>query len=140
MFLPPRPFASPKVEQEFLRDYYHRFAGHRRVAVVIALATWLAYVGWDFFHFQAAGAGFGGEPVLSKILFLRAIGAGWASVISGIVYGVLAWFVRGRSLVALGIAVSCGLEDLRPIATLDLRTDYLRPAAPGLDREEDEGA
>jgi uncharacterized protein (TIGR00369 family) len=34
---------------------------------------------------------------------------------------------------ALGLAVSCSLEDLRPIATLDLRIDYLRPAEPKLD-------
>jgi uncharacterized protein (TIGR00369 family) len=31
---------------------------------------------------------------------------------------------------ALGLAVSCSLEDLRPIATLDLRIDYLRAALP----------
>jgi hypothetical protein len=37
--------------------------------------------------------------------FLRAIGAGWPSVVAGLVYGGLAWLVRGRSLLALGIAV-----------------------------------
>lgn len=37
--------------------------------------------------------------------FLRGIGAGWPSVFAGLVYAVLAWFVRGRSVVALGIAV-----------------------------------
>ena len=37
--------------------------------------------------------------------FLRGIGAGWPSVLAGLVYAVLAWFVRGRSVVALGIAV-----------------------------------
>ena len=43
--------------------------------------------------------------------FLRGIGAGWPSVLSGLVYGVLAWFVRGRSLVALGIAVGLFVVD-----------------------------
>ena len=43
--------------------------------------------------------------------FLRSIGAGWPSVLSGIVYGVLAWFVRARSRVALGIAVALFILD-----------------------------
>jgi hypothetical protein len=43
--------------------------------------------------------------------FLRGIGAGWPSVLSGLVYGVLAWLVRGRSLVALGIAVGLFVLD-----------------------------
>jgi len=43
--------------------------------------------------------------------FLRSIGAGWPSVISGLVYGVLAWFVRARSLVALAIAVALFVLD-----------------------------
>ncbi len=43
--------------------------------------------------------------------FLRSIGAGWPSVLAGFVYGVLAWFVRGRSVVALGIAVALFVLD-----------------------------
>jgi uncharacterized protein (TIGR00369 family) len=34
---------------------------------------------------------------------------------------------------ASGIAVACSLEELVPVATIDLRVDYLRAAAPGLD-------
>ena len=43
--------------------------------------------------------------------FLRGIGAGWPSVFAGLVYAVLAWFVRGRSIVALGIAVALFVLD-----------------------------
>lgn len=32
-----------------------------------------------------------------------------------------------------GLAVACALEDLSPMATIDLRVDYLRAAAPGVD-------
>jgi uncharacterized protein (TIGR00369 family) len=34
---------------------------------------------------------------------------------------------------ASGIAVACSLEELIPVATIDLRVDYLRAATPGLD-------
>jgi uncharacterized protein (TIGR00369 family) len=34
---------------------------------------------------------------------------------------------------ASGLAVACALEVLRAIATVDLRVDYVRAAAPGLD-------
>jgi uncharacterized protein (TIGR00369 family) len=32
-----------------------------------------------------------------------------------------------------GLAVACALEELKPIATIDLRVDYLRAAEPGRD-------
>jgi uncharacterized protein (TIGR00369 family) len=34
---------------------------------------------------------------------------------------------------ASGLAVACALDALRPIATVDLRVDYVRAAAPGCD-------
>jgi uncharacterized protein (TIGR00369 family) len=34
---------------------------------------------------------------------------------------------------ASGLAVACALEQLAPIATIDLRVDYLRAAVPGRD-------
>ena len=34
---------------------------------------------------------------------------------------------------ASGLAVACAMEELAAIATIDLRVDYLRAAAPGLD-------
>jgi uncharacterized protein (TIGR00369 family) len=32
-----------------------------------------------------------------------------------------------------GLAIACAMEELRPIATVDLRVDYLRAAEPGRD-------
>lgn len=49
--------------------------------------------------------------VVFDIGFLKAVGAGWGSIISGLVYGVLAFFVRGRSQVALGLAVALFVLD-----------------------------
>src|SRR5262245_10632589 len=34
---------------------------------------------------------------------------------------------------ASGLAVACAMEELQPIATIDLRVDYLRAADPGCD-------
>ena len=34
---------------------------------------------------------------------------------------------------ASGIAIACSLEELIPVATIDLRVDYLRAARPGVD-------
>jgi len=34
---------------------------------------------------------------------------------------------------ASGLAVACSMDELRPIATVDLRVDYLRAADPGAD-------
>jgi len=45
----------------------------------------------------------------------------------GVVFGGLITALLDQ---ALGLAVSCSLADLRPIATLDLRIDYLRRAEP----------
>ena len=48
---------------------------------------------------------------LFDVTFLRAIGAGWASVVSGLIYGALAFFVRRQSIVALGLAVGLFVLD-----------------------------
>ncbi|MFZ3005201.1 MAG: hybrid sensor histidine kinase/response regulator [Phenylobacterium sp.] len=70
-FLPPRVFEPAALEAEFRRDYAVRFAPHRRAAGVLALVTWLAYIGWDIFHgTQNAEIG----SFLPTLLGLRAIG------------------------------------------------------------------
>src|SRR6266446_5330584 len=48
---------------------------------------------------------------LFDLTSMRAIGAGWGSLLSGLVYGVLAFFVRRKSLVALGLAVGLVILD-----------------------------
>jgi hypothetical protein len=76
--------------------------------------------------------------------FLRAIGAGWPSVLSGLVYAVLAWFVRARSVMALGIAVALFVLDgafvlvsaaeatgTPPVAGLVARAFFLIPMLRG---------
>jgi len=48
---------------------------------------------------------------LFDLTSLRAIGAGWGSLLTGLVYGVLAFFVRRKSVVALGLAVGLFVLD-----------------------------
>lgn len=79
-FLPPPPFDPPVLEAEFRRDYAARFAPHRRAAGVLALITWLAYIGWDIFHGTQNAEIRGYLPTL---LSLRAIGV--------VALGVSAW-------------------------------------------------
>lgn len=70
-FLPPPAFSPPALEAAFRRDYAALFAPHRRAAGVLALVTWLAYIGWDIFHgTQNAEI----RAYLPTLLGLRAIG------------------------------------------------------------------
>jgi len=76
--------------------------------------------------------------------FLRGIGAGWPSVAAGVVYGILAWLARGRSIVALGIAialfaldgvfvlVSAAQAGSNPVSGLFVRVFLLVPMLRGL--------
>ena len=50
MFSPPPAFEAPGDEADFLTDYAARFVTHGRSAIVLALITWIAYSGWDFFY------------------------------------------------------------------------------------------
>ena len=48
--MPPQRFHPDSLEQSFLSDHVRRFAKHRRAALILGLATWAIYIGWDVFH------------------------------------------------------------------------------------------
>ena len=67
---------------------------------------------WHMVLFIAVlNVGIGLLVEMFDVSFLRRIGAGWGSVLSGLLYAVLAYFVRGRSLVALAVAVALFVLD-----------------------------
>lgn len=70
--LPPPPFPEPKVEAQFLNQHAERTAPARQLGVIIALATWIAYAGWDLFNERT---GPNPEVILSTVFPLRAAGA-----------------------------------------------------------------
>ena len=104
MFVPPPRFASAQTEQAFLDDYFERYAGQRRVAMVIALGTWIFYIAWDIFHFNVSREAFGGSAVLERVLVLRAAGIVFVSTC---MFGLTRrWFAgEARTTMLLGVTV-----------------------------------
>ncbi len=104
MFVPPQRFAPTQTEQAFLDDYFERYTSQRRVAIVIALGTWILYIAWDIFHFNVSRDAFGGPAVLERVLALRLAGIVFVSVC---MFGLTRRLFAGeaRTTVLLGVTV-----------------------------------
>jgi hypothetical protein len=61
----------------------------------------------------------GAVAVLARVETLARMGVGWPSMIEGLIYGLLAYFVGKRSIIALGLAVGLfGLDTVLVLASM----------------------
>lgn len=101
IFVPPRPFSSIEIEQEFIYEYSRKFLAHRRTAIIIGFCTWIAYMGWDFFHAYM-------NPEFAKvsqqIYTLRILGIMILGILTRLMYSQLG-AEENKAVIILGSAV-----------------------------------
>jgi signal transduction histidine kinase/CheY-like chemotaxis protein len=122
VLLPPSVFAPVELERAFLADHARRTAPQRRAGIFLALFTWVAYAGLDYFNI---GPGIGAERVYFGVMLLRMFGA--AVLILAIFLTYQPFFLNGKYTERFIYLFStiCYMVLLTMVANLDFPFSYV---------------